>query len=93
MSINEAMGGKYAVVVAVCEQNDEKDMGLTAEAMIKPLESLGYRIVDTVKILRLYQIGDALMDNKALEQAQRAGTKLAKTLKLRREIEDKLKLR
>ncbi len=45
MSINEAMGGKYAVAIAVCEQHDEKDMGFTAEAMTKPLEALGYRVV------------------------------------------------
>jgi multimeric flavodoxin WrbA len=29
-SVNEALGGKYAVVIAICEQNDEKDMGFTA---------------------------------------------------------------
>lgn len=91
MSVNEAMGGKYAVAIAICEQHDEKDMGFTAEAMTKPLEALGYRIIDTVKILELFKMGEALKNNKALEQAKRAGEKLAKTLKLRREIEAKLK--
>lgn len=91
MSINEAMGGKYAVTVAVCEQHDEKDMGFTAEAMTKPLESLGYRIVDTLKILKLFKEGEALKDDKAMEQARRAGERLAKTLKLREELEVKLK--
>ncbi|MTI70335.1 MAG: flavodoxin family protein [Firmicutes bacterium] len=91
MSINEAMGGKYAVVLAVCEQNAEEDMGFTAEAMTKPLEALGYRVIDTIKILRLFSKGEALKDDKALEQAKRAGEKLAKTLKLRKEIERKLK--
>lgn len=91
MSVNEAMGGKYAVAIAICEQHDEKDMGFTAEAMTKPLEALGYRIIDTVKILELFKMGEALKNNKALEQVKRAGEKLAKTLKLRREIEAKLK--
>ncbi len=91
MSINEAMGGKYAVAIAVCEQHDEKDMGFTAEAMTKPLEALGYRVVDTVKILELFKMGEALKNDKALEQAKRAGERLAKTLKLRREIEAKIK--
>ncbi|MTI67975.1 MAG: flavodoxin family protein [Firmicutes bacterium] len=91
MSINEAMGGKYAVVLAVCEQNAEKEMGFTAEAMTRPLEALGYRVIDTIKILRLFKMGEALKNDKALDQAKRAGKKLAKTLKLRKEIERKLK--
>ncbi len=92
MSINEAMGGKYAVAIAVCEQHDEKDMGFTAEAMTKPLEALGYRVVDTVKkILKLFKMNEALKDDKALEQARRAGERLAKTLQLKRDIKAKLK--
>ncbi len=91
MSINEAMGGKYAVAIAVCEQHDEKDMGFTAEAMTKPLEALGYRVVDTVKILKLFKMNEALKDDKALEQARRAGERLANTLQLKRDIKAKLK--
>lgn len=91
LSINEAMGGKYAVAIAVCEQYDEKDMGFTAEAMTKPLEALGYRVVDTVKIFELFKMGEAFKNDKALKQARRAGEKLAKTLKLRKEVEAKLK--
>ncbi|WP_105614004.1 flavodoxin family protein [Vallitalea okinawensis] len=91
MSVNEAMGGKYAVAIAVCEQDDEKDMGFTAEAMTKPLEALGYRVVDTVKILELFKMNEASKNDKALEQAKKAGEKLAKTLKLRKQIELKLK--
>ncbi len=54
-SVNEALGGKYAVVIAICEQNDVKDMGFTAEAMSMPLEALGYRMVETVKVIHLYK--------------------------------------
>jgi multimeric flavodoxin WrbA len=91
-SINEAMGGKYAVVISICEQNDEKDMGFTAEAMSKPLEGLGYRIAETVKILKLFEKGDVLQNLDALEKVQRAGKKLEKILKLRKETEEKLKV-
>ncbi len=91
-SINEALGGKYAVVIAICEQNDEKDMGFTAEAMSKPLEGLGYRVVETVKILKLFKKGDVLQNQDDLEQAQRAGKKLEKTFRLKKQTEDKLKL-
>lgn len=90
MGINEALGGKYAVVIAVCEQHSEADMGYTAEAMAKPLEALGYRIVDIVKALGLFKKGDVLNDKSAIEQAGKAGKKLAKTLTLRKEVERKL---
>ncbi len=33
VSVNEAIGIKYAVTVAVCEQQNEYDMGFTSEAM------------------------------------------------------------
>lgn len=91
-SISEVLGGKYAVVISICEQNDEKDMGVTAEAMSKPLEGLGYRVVETVKVLKLFKKGDVLQNQDALESAKRAGEKLGKTLKLRKETEEKLKL-
>lgn len=91
VGINEALGGKYAAVIATGEQHDEKYMGFTVEAMTKPLVDLGYRVVDTVKAIRLFEAGNVLKDEKVLNQAQRAGERLAKTLKLRKEIETKLK--
>lgn len=91
-SINEALGGKYAVVISICEQNDEKDMGFTAEAMSKPLEGLGYRVIETVKVLKLFKKGDVLQNKDALDQVQRAGRKLEKSFKLRKQTEEKLKL-
>jgi len=65
-------------------------MGYTAEAMIKPLEALGYRVIDTVKALGLFKKGEALNDEKALAQAAKAGKKLVKTLKLRKRIREKI---
>jgi len=93
VGVNEALGGKYAVVIAVCEQHDEKYMGFTVEAMTKPLTDMGYRIIDTVKAVALFGIGEALEDDKALEKSRRAGERLVKTLKLRKELETKLKSR
>lgn len=90
MSINEVKGIKYAITVAVCEQQDEGDMGFTSDAMNKPLEALGYRVVDAVKILKLYELGAAEKENKALQQAKEAGARLAKTLQLRKEIEKRI---
>jgi len=90
MSINEARGIKYAVAIAICEQYAREDMGFTVEAMTKPLEALGYRVVDAVGVLGAFKQGDVLKQNSALEQARQAGEKLAKTLKLRKSVEEKL---
>jgi len=90
MSLNEAIGIKYASVIAICEQNNEHDMGFTAEAMKMPLEALGYRVIDVVKVLHLFKKGEAQQSNTALEQARISGEKLAKTLLLRKEIVSKI---
>lgn len=91
LGINELLGGKYAVVIAVCEQHDEKDMGFTPEAMSKPLEALGYRVVDMVRVLGLFKAGEALQDNRALEQSRKAGERLVRTIKLKKDTETKIK--
>ncbi|MBE0466284.1 MAG: flavodoxin family protein [Candidatus Desulforudis sp.] len=90
LNLNEILGIKYAAVIAVCEQHDEKDMGFTPEAMSKPLEALGYRIVDTVKVLKLFSAGEALQDTQALARAGKAGERLVKTIKLRKDVETRL---
>lgn len=91
MPLFEATGLKYASVIAICEQNNEYDMGFTAEAMSMPLEALGYRVVDTVKVLHLFDKGEANQNDTAINQAKNTGEKLAKTLMLRKQVEDKLK--
>ncbi|HKM13542.1 MAG TPA: flavodoxin family protein [Candidatus Methanomethylophilaceae archaeon] len=93
MGINEVLGGKYAVVIAVCEQNNEEDMGYTADTMKRTLEALGYRVVDTVKALGLFKAGEASNNESEMEKARRSGEKLLKTLKLRKSLEEKLKSR
>lgn len=90
LSVNEALGGKYAVVIAVCEQQNKEDMGFTAEAMSMPLQALGYRVIETVKVLKLFEKGAALHDDQAIKEAAAAGEKLAKTLILRKRTENRL---
>jgi len=67
-------------------------MGFTAEAMSSPLEGLGYRVVEKIKILKLFKKGDVLQNQDALEQVKRAGVKLEKTIRLKRETQEKLEL-
>lgn len=90
MGLNEALGGKYATVIAVSEQEKEEDMGFTAEAMQKPLEALGYRVVSIVKALHLFKAGEALNNEKAIKAANQAGEKLLKTLQLKEKVKRQL---
>lgn len=89
-SVNEALGGKYAVVIAICEQQDKQDMGFTSLAMKLPLEALGYRVVEIVEVLKLFNQSAASTSNSAQKQAIAAGIKLKKTLALKDTIKRKL---
>lgn len=91
LSIPEVLGGKYAVVIAICEQLDEKDMGVTPDVMASFLRAIGYRVVDTVKALHLFKAGEA-SGSTALLEAQKAGEKLYKTITLRKKIEERVLL-
>lgn len=91
MGLNEALGWKYASVIAVCEQNNENDMGYTAISMEKTLAALGYRVVDVVKVLRLVSAGEAKNDEEAMGNAYKSGKKLLKTLELREKTKEKLR--
>lgn len=90
MGLNEVLGVKYAAVIAVNEQETEEDMGFASEAMIKPLEALGYRVVSTVKALHLYTAGESLRNEKLMQAANQAGEKLLKTLQLQQRVKVQL---
>lgn len=90
MGIHEVFGGKYAVVIAVCEQFDEKDMGFTAKAMSKTFEALGYRVIETVKTIGAFKAGEVSECETSLQQARKAGKRLIKTLKLRNKTKTEL---
>ncbi len=86
VSLLEAVGMRYASVIAVCEQHSAEDMGFTVPAMTKPLESLGYRIVDEVKAVNFFEAGKVAHDPSVLEEARSAGKRLAGTVMLKNEI-------
>jgi multimeric flavodoxin WrbA len=92
IGLNEAVECKYASVIAVCEQNDEKDMGYTAISMEKTLQALGYKVVDVVKALKLFSRKEAKNNEEALSRAYESGDKLLKTLILREKVKKKIAL-
>ena len=90
IALNEVMPTKYALTVAVCEQEKEEDMGYTSLTMSKTLEAVGYRVVENIKALHVYKKGDIIKREDDLEYAARSGEKLAKTLILNQTIKLKL---
>jgi len=91
MPLNEALGMKYALVIAICEQQSVEDLGFTDQAMTKPLEALGYRVTDSLKVLHAFDKGDVLNQPETLEMVKEAGKRLVKTVKLREAVMKKIK--
>jgi len=72
--------GRKAVIAAVCEQADAADMGFTLDAMRLPLEALGYDVVDTLTVLRVFHRGKVADDPAAMAGAASLGAALADAL-------------
>jgi len=73
--------GRKAVVAAVAEQLEEKDMGFTMDGMRLPLEALGYELVDRVSALGHFHAGKVARDPQTLQACFKAGQMLGRGLK------------
>ena len=73
---------KLAGFITICEQNDLKDMGYTAEAMSRAFESLGYRTIFNQKVLHCFKAGEAKEDPEVMHETKKNGIKLKRTLLL-----------
>lgn len=89
LSPNEVFGIKYAVTVAVCEQETEDNMGFTSDAMDLTLKAVGIRPVENIKALYLFKQGEANNHKQLLEKSKNAGIKLAKTILLAQKVKEK----
>ncbi|GIQ85369.1 hypothetical protein KIPB_007019 [Kipferlia bialata] len=69
---------RKAVIVAVCEQEDKRDMGFAMEAMRMPLEALGYQVVGELPVLKTFGKGRVVDNPEVMEEACRLGVLLAK---------------
>lgn len=72
--------GRKAVIGAIAEQADKKDMGFTVEAMRMPLEALGYEIVEELPVLRLFDRGIIAEHQEIMDRAHKAGLQLAQAI-------------
>ena len=71
---------RKAVIIAICEQEDKKDMGFTLEAMRIPIEALGYQVIGEQAIFKTFDKGKVKQDSKALEKAFSLGKNLVKAI-------------
>ena len=74
--------GRKAVIAAVCEQENRKDMGFTLEAMRLPLEALGYEVVGELAVFGLFDRGIIKKKEVILVKASILGRDLAKSILL-----------
>ena len=71
---------RKAVVTAVCEQQDRKDMGFTIEAMRLPLEALGYDIVTEFPVFGMFDKTAIKKNHEVSASATEQGRALAESL-------------
>ncbi|MFO7727006.1 MAG: flavodoxin family protein [Desulfonatronovibrio sp.] len=72
--------GRKAVLAAVGEQEDEYDMGLTLEAMRRPVEAMGYEVVGELPVFGIFDRGKVREHEEVMESAAALGRKLAESL-------------
>ena len=71
---------RKAVIAAVCEQENRKDMGFTLDAMRLPLEALGYEVVGELAVLGLFDRGIVIKKEDILVKASMLGRDLVKSI-------------
>ncbi len=71
---------RKAVIAAVCEQVDKKDMGFTLEAMRIPIEALGYEVVGELAVFGVFDKGKVQEHGKTMDKAIQLGVRLATSL-------------
>lgn len=72
--------GRQAVVAAVAEQQDKKDMGFTLEAMEMPLQALGYEVKQKFPVLGVFDRGRVSDRPEIIQKAKTYGEQLAKEI-------------
>lgn len=73
--------GRKAVLAAICEQPDERDMGFTLPAMRLPLEALGYEIVGELTVFGIFDRALVRERDDVLDRAAQLGADLAEAIR------------
>ena len=70
---------RKAVLIAICEQENQENMGFTLDAMRLPIQALGYEVIGEQAIFRIFDRGKIKEDLESMETAFRLGQKLARS--------------
>ncbi len=70
--------GRKAVIAAISEQEDKKNMGFTLEAMRLPLEALGFEIIGELPVPGIFEAGKVAEVPEIIAEARHLGSILAK---------------
>ena len=71
---------RKAVLAAICEQENEHDMGFTLDAMRLPLQALGYEIVAEMPVFGMFERAKVKENRATLGKALNLGAVLAESL-------------
>ena len=72
---------RKAVIIGICEQEKEEDMGFTLEAMIRPLKALGFDIVDVIGVYGVFDRGKVKENPELLNKLYLTGKELARKIR------------
>ena len=72
---------RKAVLAAICEQENIRDMGFTLEAMAEPLKALGYEIVGQLAVFKIFDKGGVKKETQYLQEAYKLGVQLAEEIR------------
>ncbi len=72
--------GRKAIIAAICEQENKKDMGFTLDAMRLPLEALGYEVVGELPVFKVFEKKKVKEHEEVMLQAEKMGAELGKAL-------------
>lgn len=71
---------RKAVIIAICEQENKKDMGFTLEAMRAPIEALGYQVIGEQAVFKIFDKGKVKDENRILDTAYGLGKDLGQAV-------------
>ena len=72
---------RKAVIIGICEQNHEDDMGYTIDAMARPLSALGYEIESKIPIYGVFDRGAVKNSEEIIEKIRKIGKNFSESIK------------
>lgn len=79
-SSNLANQNRKVIISAICEQESIEDLGFAIEAMQRPMQALGFEIVGTLPVFKVFEKGAVKLQENVMNEAFGLGVKLAKAL-------------